>query len=425
MLGVTLAPTIVSASEKINVIPSRAELKVDCRTPPGMGPAAARERIEAVLAGAGVDGWSIAFDEEVVGNGSPADTPLMDAIRGWVGREVPEATVLPTMLPAFTDSRTFRAAFGDCVAYGFFPHRHMTVYETASLLHAKDERIDVRDLGLRHALLPRHRPGAPRWLRRRSSASAAWPWPTGCSCTARPTGPPRCVAPTARSAWPRGASRACAGASSACPGRAAWCAWVRRWRSSRWSSGRCPRRGCPSRTGAWWPRPSPRRWAAPCCASAPAGGWAARRRSRRSPWSPRSSRCGRVTSPPTTASSTRRSPPTSATTPTRATPPRSTTAAAPTSWRRCWPPTSRAPPCCAGRWSGPRSSPTPRCPSCRSAPRWRSSPGPSAMPARARRRCCAGRATSCSGPSARASRPRPSSRSAAPRSPRSCAWRST
>jgi acetylornithine deacetylase/succinyl-diaminopimelate desuccinylase-like protein len=147
MLGVTLAPTIVSAGEKINVIPSRARLKVDCRTPPGMGQASARERIEAVLHGAGVDDWSIAFDEEVVGNGSPADTPLMEAIRGWIGREVPEATVVPTMLPAFTDSRTFRAAFPDCVAYGFFPHRHMTVYETASLLHAKDERIDVRDLG--------------------------------------------------------------------------------------------------------------------------------------------------------------------------------------------------------------------------------------------------------------------------------------
>ena len=27
------------------------------------------------------------------------------------------------MLPAFTDSRTFRAAFPECVAYGFFPQR--------------------------------------------------------------------------------------------------------------------------------------------------------------------------------------------------------------------------------------------------------------------------------------------------------------
>jgi acetylornithine deacetylase/succinyl-diaminopimelate desuccinylase-like protein len=147
MLCVTLAPTRISASEKINVIPSRAELKVDCRTPPGMGREEARARIHEVLGAAGVDGWHVSFDEEVVGNGSPADTPLMDAIRGWMAREAPEASVVPYMLPAFTDSRTFRAAFPDCVAYGFFPHRHMTVYETASLLHAKDERIDVRDLG--------------------------------------------------------------------------------------------------------------------------------------------------------------------------------------------------------------------------------------------------------------------------------------
>ena len=36
-LGVTFAPTIVRAGEKINVIPARAELRVDCRVPPGMG----------------------------------------------------------------------------------------------------------------------------------------------------------------------------------------------------------------------------------------------------------------------------------------------------------------------------------------------------------------------------------------------------
>ncbi len=37
MLGVTFAPTRIRASEKINVIPSRAEVKVDCRVPPGLG----------------------------------------------------------------------------------------------------------------------------------------------------------------------------------------------------------------------------------------------------------------------------------------------------------------------------------------------------------------------------------------------------
>ncbi len=54
---------------------------------------------------------------------------------------------MPTALPGFTDSRTFRDAFPECVAYGFFPQRHMTLYETMPLIHAADERIDVRDLG--------------------------------------------------------------------------------------------------------------------------------------------------------------------------------------------------------------------------------------------------------------------------------------
>ncbi|MGZ6640667.1 MAG: M20/M25/M40 family metallo-hydrolase [Solirubrobacteraceae bacterium] len=144
MLGVTFAPTQISASQKINVIPSRAELRVDCRTPPGMEEEQVRRRIGEVLGG---DGYRLDFFEKVVGNGSPADTPLFDAIRGWVAHEDPGARVVPTMLPAFTDSRTFRAAFGDCVAYGFFPQREMTLYETSPLIHSRDERINVADLG--------------------------------------------------------------------------------------------------------------------------------------------------------------------------------------------------------------------------------------------------------------------------------------
>src|SRR4051812_44270999 len=49
MLGVTLAPTRASASEKINVIPSVAEIGVDCRVPPGLGEAEATARIREVL----------------------------------------------------------------------------------------------------------------------------------------------------------------------------------------------------------------------------------------------------------------------------------------------------------------------------------------------------------------------------------------
>jgi acetylornithine deacetylase/succinyl-diaminopimelate desuccinylase-like protein len=145
MLGVTLAPTRIRASEKINVIPSLAEVAVDCRVPPGLGEAEALARIHEVLGG---EGYDVEFSERVIGNQSPAESPLMDAITGWVELEDPEARVVPTILPGFTDSRTFRAAFPDLVAYGFFPQRHMTLYETAPLIHSADERIPVEDLEL-------------------------------------------------------------------------------------------------------------------------------------------------------------------------------------------------------------------------------------------------------------------------------------
>src|SRR4051794_41756811 len=44
IFGVTLAPTMIRASEKINVIPARAELGVDCRVPPEHGEEHTAER---------------------------------------------------------------------------------------------------------------------------------------------------------------------------------------------------------------------------------------------------------------------------------------------------------------------------------------------------------------------------------------------
>jgi acetylornithine deacetylase/succinyl-diaminopimelate desuccinylase-like protein len=177
MFGVTFAPTKASASAKINVIPSRAQLRVDCRVPPGLGEAEARAAIEQVLGGieglaldfggdgdcgdrdgdrgddggvghAGSAGLRIDFTERVVGNRSPLASPLMDALGEWVRERDPDARTVPTILPGFTDSRHFRAAFPDCVAYGFFPQRHQSLLDTQALIHAPDERIDVRDLAL-------------------------------------------------------------------------------------------------------------------------------------------------------------------------------------------------------------------------------------------------------------------------------------
>ena len=48
-MSVTFAPTIVSAGEKINVIPARAMVRVDCRVPPEMGEDVALKRAREVI----------------------------------------------------------------------------------------------------------------------------------------------------------------------------------------------------------------------------------------------------------------------------------------------------------------------------------------------------------------------------------------
>jgi acetylornithine deacetylase/succinyl-diaminopimelate desuccinylase-like protein len=144
-LGVTLAPTMIHASDKINVIPSRATLKVDCRVPPGLGADAALAALHEVL-GDSAELVDIAFSEQVYGYASPVHSELMDVIDAWLAQEDPAAVTVPLLLAGYSDSSWFRRAFPELIAYGFFPHRHMSVTETVPLMHSANERIDVRDL---------------------------------------------------------------------------------------------------------------------------------------------------------------------------------------------------------------------------------------------------------------------------------------
>ncbi len=146
MLGVTITPTMVHASDKINVIPSRAYVKVDCRVPPGLGRDFAERRVLEALGGE-LDGLELEFTETEVGNDSPVGSAFMDSISAWVSANDPGAATVPVILPGASDSRFFREAFPECVTYGFFPQRYMTLLEVGPLVHGADERIDVRDLG--------------------------------------------------------------------------------------------------------------------------------------------------------------------------------------------------------------------------------------------------------------------------------------
>jgi acetylornithine deacetylase/succinyl-diaminopimelate desuccinylase-like protein len=145
MFGVTLTPTMISASEAVNVVPAHARLEVDCRVPPEHGEEAVLAAVSRML---GDDGYKLHFEDRIMGNRSPADTPLMDTIRRFVEREDPGATVAPVIMTGFSDSHWWRKAFPDCIAYGFFPQNAMDMTEAFPQMHGIDERIPVADLGL-------------------------------------------------------------------------------------------------------------------------------------------------------------------------------------------------------------------------------------------------------------------------------------
>ena len=144
MLALTVAPTMIDASKKRNVIPGACEVVCDCRLLPGQGEEEAEAAIRAFL---GEDGYELEWIERVGGTRSSIHTPFWAAIEEWVAREDPGAAVVPAVLPGFTDSHHVREAFG-AIAYGFFPMREMGADVAARLVHSADERIHVDDLEL-------------------------------------------------------------------------------------------------------------------------------------------------------------------------------------------------------------------------------------------------------------------------------------
>jgi acetylornithine deacetylase/succinyl-diaminopimelate desuccinylase-like protein len=145
MLSVTLTPTIAQGGKKANVIPSEAEALIDCRVPPGYGEDEALAALRSLI---GEDDYTVEFSEAVVGNSSPLDSPLWDAIGEWLGELDPGAGIAPIVMPGFSDSNPFRTAFPDAVVYGFCPHREVGLLESAPLIHAPDERVPVSDVEL-------------------------------------------------------------------------------------------------------------------------------------------------------------------------------------------------------------------------------------------------------------------------------------
>jgi acetylornithine deacetylase/succinyl-diaminopimelate desuccinylase-like protein len=149
LLSMTVAPTMIKASDKRNVIPGVCEVTVDCRLLPGQTQEDAGRLVRDHL---GDGDYELEWIRAYGGTRSPLESPLWDAVSSFVEQAEPGARAVPICVAGFTDSHWIRKRFGT-VAYGFFPSRSMDPELAARLIHSADERAAVDDLELGRAFL--------------------------------------------------------------------------------------------------------------------------------------------------------------------------------------------------------------------------------------------------------------------------------
>jgi acetylornithine deacetylase/succinyl-diaminopimelate desuccinylase-like protein len=133
----TITPTVLTGSQKTNVIPRTASAELDCRLLPGESPETFVTTIRGVI-----DDPDVNVD--VLLNfppaASPTDTPLYAALRRIAERE--HVPVIPSVLTGFTDSHYFREK--GITSYGFVPFA--LTEDEGSREHGINERLSTENL---------------------------------------------------------------------------------------------------------------------------------------------------------------------------------------------------------------------------------------------------------------------------------------
>jgi len=134
----TITPTVLSASQKTNVISETAYAELDCRLLPGSDPKTVMNDIKKAI---GDDTIKIDVLLNFPPISSPSRSPLMTAI-GSLARVHDQAGVVPSMIIGFTDSHYFRQK--KIVSYGFIPIEVLPAEGKG--VHGINERIGVKEL---------------------------------------------------------------------------------------------------------------------------------------------------------------------------------------------------------------------------------------------------------------------------------------
>jgi acetylornithine deacetylase/succinyl-diaminopimelate desuccinylase-like protein len=136
LLHNTANANIISAGEKINVVPGEASVQLDCRLLPGFGPEQLFAELRA-LSGLELELEVIRYDPIT----AVPDLGLFDTLAGVLREHDASARPVPMLLPAATDGRFF-ARLG-IQTYGFLPMPLPAELHFMRLIHAENERVPV------------------------------------------------------------------------------------------------------------------------------------------------------------------------------------------------------------------------------------------------------------------------------------------
>ncbi|MCA9646364.1 MAG: M20/M25/M40 family metallo-hydrolase [Polyangiaceae bacterium] len=137
MLRHTAAPTMLSGSKKVNVIPGSASVTVDGRVLPGYSTDDFLREVQAVVG----DDLELEVLNQHEGTRFDSNTPLYDAICNSLKRHDSAAVPVPYMIPGFTDSFAYARLGATC--YGFSPVKLGPELNFTRMYHGHNERIPV------------------------------------------------------------------------------------------------------------------------------------------------------------------------------------------------------------------------------------------------------------------------------------------
>lgn len=132
----TCSITMLSGSQKINVVPPTSSAELDCRILPDQDSDEFLAEIRALIADDQIEIEEIMLFSAAE---TSSDTDLYSLIADVALDYYPEASVVPGVLTGFTDSHFFRDM--GIISYGFDPTVHSE--EVLGTIHGNNERIDV------------------------------------------------------------------------------------------------------------------------------------------------------------------------------------------------------------------------------------------------------------------------------------------